>query len=313
MIYFEIKDLKVFENVDAKIFNKNNFRGTTNIATLGEENEESLIFIDLNLKNKKDILTKTKANLIICDPKTFNDYNLSSKCYIVAENPKLLFVKAINNILQQNNSLNKKGIDSTAKIHKDAKIHPNTFIGAHCYIGNCEIDEGTIIYSGCNIYDNVKIGKNVVIDSGVVIGSAGFGFVRDEEGIPHQFPQLGKVIIENDVEIGANTCIDRGALGDTIIHKGVKIDNLVQIAHNVEIGEYTYIMGHSAIAGSVKIGKNCWIAPSLILNKISIGDNVTIGFGSNVLKSVRSNTTVMGNPASQIEKYINIQHKLKKI
>ncbi len=88
---------------------------------------------------------------------------------------------------------------------------------------------------------------------------------------------------------------------------------MVQIAHNVEIGEYTYIMGHSAIAGSVKIGKYCWIAPSFILNKISIGDNVTIGFGSNVLKSVRSNTTVMGNPATQIEKYVNIQRKLKKM
>ena len=95
--------------------------------------------------------------------------------------------------------------------------------------------------------------------------------------MPHQFPQLGRVIIEDNVEIGANTCIDRGALDDTIIHKGVKIDNLVQVAHNVEIGRYTYIMGLTAIAGSVVIGERCWISPSRIINKVTIGTNCSIG------------------------------------
>jgi len=159
----------------------------------------------------------------------------------------------------------------------------------------------------------VKIGKNVIIDSGAVIGAAGFGFVRDIDGTPYQLPQLGSVIIEDDVEIGANACIDRGELDDTIIRKGVKIDNLVQIAHNVEIEKNTYIMGKTVIAGNVKIGEKCWIAPSLIMNDVKIGNNVTVGFGSVVLKSIKDNQTVMGNPAIQIEKYSKLQYKLRKL
>ena len=151
----------------------------------------------------------------------------------------------------------------------------------------------------------------MIIDSGAVIGAAGFGFVRDQSGVPHQFPQLGKVIIEDNVEIGANTCVDRGALDDTIIHKGVKIDNLVQIAHNVEIGEYTYVIANTVISGSVKIGKKCWIAPSQITNKVTIGNYVTVGFGSVVINSIPDNTVVMGDPAIPLDKYSKLQYKLK--
>lgn len=306
-----IDNLQIFETFGAEIFNESNFTRTTNIASINDADEDSLIFIDANAKNRESLISSTKANVIICNYETYLECNISTKCYIVTENPKLLFAQSVSYSMDEIDSVN-IGVHPTATIHKNAEIGENVLIGANCSIGDCKIGAGTIIHPGCHIYDGVAIGKNVIIDSGAVIGAAGFGFVRDKDGVPHRFPQLGGVIIGDDVEIGANTCIDRGALENTIIHKGVKIDNLVQIAHNVEIGKHTYIMGQTAIAGSVKIGSKCWVAPSYIINKIAIGDNVTIGFGAVVLKSVKNNTTVMGNPAILIENYAKLQYKLRK-
>jgi UDP-3-O-[3-hydroxymyristoyl] glucosamine N-acyltransferase len=307
-----IDDLKVFESFGAKIFNERNFIGVSNVASIKDANEHSLIFIDTNTKNIKSLISSTKANVIICNFETYTDCEILSKCFIVAENPKLLFAKSISFILKEIDPAY-IGIHPTTTVHRNTRVPENVFIGANCSIGHCKIGEGTIIHPGCHIYDGVIIGKNVIIDSGAVIGSAGFGFVRDEKGVPYRFPQLGGVIIEDDVEIGANTCIDRGALENTIIHKGVKIDNLVQIAHNVEIGKYTYIIGQTVVAGSTKIGERCWIASSFIINKIKIGNDVTIGFGSVVLKSVPSGATYMGDPAISLENYSILQYKLKKI
>lgn len=306
-----INSLEVFKKFRANIYNENIFDKTTNIASLKDANDESLIFIDSKIKNKESVISSTKAKVIICDYEAYINNDDKTKCFIVAENPKLLFAKAITQILKQNNSSN-IGIHLTAVIHPNANIDDNVFIGANCSIGNSKIGSGTIIHSGCHIYDGVTIGRNVIVDSGTVIGAPGFGFVRDEKGIPLRFPQLGGVIIEDDVEIGANTCIDRGALNDTIIRKGVKIDNFVQISHNVEIGKYTYIIGKTGIGGSVTVGENCWIATSDIKNKIKIGDNVTIGYGALVLRSVKSNSTVMGNPATSLENYSKLQYRLRK-
>ena len=312
MSEIKIDDLKIFELFGASIYNRNCFVKINHVSSVDVATEDSLVFLTGNIKNSTDKLQKTNARVIICNDETARNNIHLKKCFVVAENPKLFFSLLINHLLHEQKS--KKGlIYSSAIIHPLAKIHQNVSIGPNCSIGNCVIGEGTIIYSNCSIYDNVKIGKNVIIDSGAVIGAAGFGFVRDQNGIPHQFPQLGRVIIEDDVEIGANTCIDRGALDDTIIHKGVKIDNLVQIAHNVEIGQYSYIMGLTAIAGSVVIGEKCWIAPSKIVNKVVIGNNVTVGFGSVVIKSIPENSTVMGDPAISLENYSKQQYKLKKL
>lgn len=302
----------MFEKFGAQIINKNKFVPITNVQSALNADENSLVLIDPDIKDKIRLISNTKAKVIICDLKLDSTELYDDKCLIISENPILLFAKLINEI-------NRKEMEISYGIHPSTVVYPlnhipsNCFIGANCYIGKCEIGSGTVIYSGCHIYDGVKIGKNVIIDSGAVIGAAGFGFIRDIDGTPYPLPQLGSVIIEDDVEIGANTCIDRGKLDNTIIRKGVKIDNLVQIAYNVEIGRFTYIMGHTTIGGNVKIGEKCWIAPSFIMNKIKIGDNVTIGFGSIVLKSIKDNTIVMGNPATQLENYSNLQYKLRKL
>lgn len=311
MANIQIEDINIFESFGASIYNRNYFVKINHVSSVDVATEDSLIFLTGNLKKSTNLLNKTMARVVICNDETARNNIHLKKCYVVSDNPKLFFTLLINHIM--NERKRKKGqIDNSTFVHPLAKIHNSVTIGPNCSIGKCVIAEGTIIYSNCSIYDNVEIGKNVIIDSGAVIGAAGFGFVRDQSGVPHQFPQLGKVIIEDNVEIGANTCVDRGALDDTIIHKGVKIDNLVQIAHNVEIGRYTYIMGLTAISGSVVIGERCWIAPSKIKNKVTIGNDVTVGFGAVVLNSIPDNTVVMGDPAITLDKYSKLQFKLKK-
>ena len=153
--------------------------------------------------------------------------------------------------------------------------------------------------------DKCKIikGKNVQIGVNCSIGNDGFQYIKDVDGDLIKFPHFGNVILEDDVEIANNTCIDRGALSNTIIRRGVKIDNLVHIAHNVEIGENTQVIALSMIAGSVKIGKDCWISPSsCIKNQLTIGDNVLIGMGAVVISDVESNSIMVGNPAKLLRK-----------
>jgi UDP-3-O-[3-hydroxymyristoyl] glucosamine N-acyltransferase len=291
--------------------NESNFEPFSNIKPIDDATKNSLVFVDKNAKSKDRLIAETQACTVICDEVPHNEMIYKDKCLIVVDHPKLFFAKLAN---QQLSAFTPK-IDPAAIISVSAKISKSCYIGPHVVIGeHVEIGENTFIHSNCSIYDHVKIGRNVCIDAGCTIGAAGFGFVREEEsGRPVRFPQLGSVVIEDDVEIGANTCIDRGALQNTIIHRGVKIDNLVQIAHNVEINEYTYIMGATAIGGSTRIGKRCWISTSRLLNKITIGDDVTIGLGAVVLKHVPAGATFMGNPAMNIEDYVNIQYKLKKI
>lgn len=147
-------------------------------------------------------------------------------------------------------------------------------------------------------------GDNVVIGEHCSIGHDGYQYILDEDTDKLiKFPHYGNIILEDDVEIGNNVCIARGALSNTILRKGVKVDNLVHIAHNVDVGENTQIIAHAIIAGSVKIGKNCWIAPaSCIKNQVVIGDNVLIGMGAVVLKNVESNSVMIGNPAKLLRK-----------
>lgn len=173
-------------------------------------------------------------------------------------------------------------------IHRSAIIEPNGVI----------IGIQTRIESNVTIYGGVKIGMNCIIHAGAVIGCDGFGYERDRLE-PIKIAQLGGVIIGHGVEIGANACIDRGSLRDTIIGNSVKIDNLVHIAHNVEIGDGTLIVAGAVIAGGVSIGRNVWIAPCYIKENVRIGDGSVIGMGSVVLKDVPAGSTVYGVPAKE--------------
>ena len=190
-------------------------------------------------------------------------------------------------------------IGSFTTIGKDSKISDNCIIENQVFIGkNVEIGEGTRIYPGVKILDDTKIGKNCIIHCSCSIGSDGFGFAPNDDGSYKKIPQTGNVIIGDNVEIGSNSTIDRATLGSTIIHKGVKLDNQIQIAHNVEIGENTAIAAQSGIAGSTKIGRNCMIGGQVgIIGHLKIGDNVKIQAQAGVTSDIKSDSRVTGTPA----------------
>ncbi len=179
-----------------------------------------------------------------------------------------------------------------ANIEKNVKIHSN------CYIGkNVTIGENTIIYPNVNIYQNCKIGSNNIIHSGVVIGSDGFGFAPNSENNYDKISQIGNVIISDDVEIGANTTIDRATMGSTKIGKGVKLDNLIQIAHNVEVGDHTVIAAQAGIAGSSKIGRNCMIGgQTAVSGHLTIADEVKIAGQSGIASSIKQIGKIVQGP-----------------
>ena len=180
-----------------------------------------------------------------------------------------------------------------SKIGKNVKIHGQVYIGENVSIG-----DNTIIYPGVKIYNNSSIGLNCIIHSGTIIGSDGFGFNLDKEGNQVKVSHNGNVIIEDDVEIGSNCTVDRATLGSTIIKKGAKLDNLIQVAHNVVIGENTVIAALVGIAGSTTIGKNCMIGGQAgFAGHLKIGDRVRVQGKSGVLKNIKSDSSVMGTPA----------------
>ncbi|MFB6318857.1 UDP-3-O-(3-hydroxymyristoyl)glucosamine N-acyltransferase [Saccharicrinis sp. FJH54] len=196
-------------------------------------------------------------------------------------------------------------IDAFVSIGKNVKIHSGVEINANCSIGdNVTIGEDTVLYAGVKVYDGCRIGSNCVLHAGSVIGSDGFGFAP-QSGDYAKIPQIGNVIIEDYVEIGANTTIDRATMGSTIIRKGVKLDNLIQVAHNVEIGENTVIAAQSGIAGSTKIGKNCMVGGQVgFAGHINIPDNTKLAAQAGVANTVKGEGRILlGSPAIDILDY----------
>jgi UDP-3-O-[3-hydroxymyristoyl] glucosamine N-acyltransferase len=229
---------------------------------------------------------------------------------------------------------NKRGIEQPSFIGENATLGKDIYVGAFAYIGsntvigdgvkifpgayigdNVSIEDNTIINADVKIYHNCKVGKRVIIHAGVVIGADGFGFVPQADGAYKKVPQLGNVVIEDNVEIGANTTIDRATMGSTIIRKGVKLDNLVQIAHNVEIGEYTVIAAQTGISGSTKIGKHCMIGGQVgIVGHLHIADGVRINAQSGVAKSITNeNAAVTGSPAFDYNNSLRSQAIFRKL
>ena len=184
-------------------------------------------------------------------------------------------------------------LSDNVKIGNNVKIYPNVYIGE-----NVTIADNVVVFAGAKIYSDSIIGKECVIHSGVIIGADGFGFTPNEKGEYSKVPQTGNVILEDHVDVGAGTTIDRATLGSTILRKGVKLDNQIQIAHNVEIGEHTAIAAQTGIAGSTKIGKHCLIGGQVgIVGHITIGDRVRIQAQSGIGRNVKSDEVLQGSPA----------------
>jgi UDP-3-O-[3-hydroxymyristoyl] glucosamine N-acyltransferase len=228
----------------------------------------------------------------------------------------------------------KKGIHQTAVIEKSAVVGADVYIGAYSYIGeNCIIGEGCriypqvyigdgtrlgancLIYPGVKIYHECKIGNGCTIHAGSVIGADGFGFAPQSDSEFMKIPQIGNVILEDNVEVGANAAIDRATMGSTIIRKGVKIDNLVQIGHNVEIGENTVMAGQTGIAGSTKIGKNCMFAGQVgIAGHLKVADGTKAGAQAGIAGDIKvENSVILGSPALEYRTFLKSSVIIRKL
>ena len=283
-----------------------------NISKIEEGKPGSLSFLS-NPKYEKYIY-ETQASIILVN-KDFKPEKPVSATLVRVENAYEAFASLLELYMQskpQKTGINKLSsiredailgenvyvgdftvIESKAKIGNNVKIYPQVYIGE-----GVEVGEGTLIYAGVKVYEGCKIGKNCIIHSGTVIGADGFGFAPQSDKTYKKIPQIGIVIIEDNVEIGANTCIDRATMGATILHAGVKLDNLIQIAHNVEVGENTAMAAQTGIAGSAKLGKNIVIAGQVaIVGHISIGNDVKIGGQAGIIRDIKDGEMLQGSPA----------------
>lgn len=289
----------------------------SSVAKIEEGQENALSFI-ANPKYESYANTTNAGILLVNNTLQIN--NPSVKAIIRVEDPYLAFTKLLEFYQSQLNAAQKNNatISPNAVLAKSSSIGENCSIGALAYIGenssiganvviyptvyigdNCKIGDNTVLYAGVKIYSGCEIGKNCIIHAGAVIGSDGFGFAPKEDGSWQKIPQTGNVVIQDDVEIGANTCIDRATMGSTIIHKGVKLDNLIQVAHNVEIGENTAIAAQVGISGSTKLGKKILVGgQAAFTGHIKIADGAKIQARAAVKDNIsQENAQLAGVPA----------------
>lgn len=299
------------------------------VAKIEEGSEGALSFL-ANPKYEHYIYT-TGSSIVLVN-RTFIPSGEIKATLIRVENAYEAFASLLRLVDQARPR--KKGIHATAVIESTAKIGSDVYIGPYSYIGeNCSIGNGCSLYPHVYIGDNTRLGNNCTINPGVtiyhdcvigegciihagtVIGSDGFGFAPQSENEFMKIPQLGNVVLEDHVEIGANVAIDRATMGSTIIRKGVKLDNLIQIGHNVEIGENTVMAGQTGIAGSTKIGNNCMLAGQVgIAGHLKIADGTKIGAQGGILGDIREeNTVVLGSPAIEIKQFLRSSVVFKKL
>ncbi len=282
------------------------------LAKIEEGEQGSLTFL-ANPKYKSFIYT-TKASITIVNKDFIPEQEITTTL-IKVENAYESFTKILTYYHQVKN--NKLGVENPSFIADTATYGENCYIGAFAYIGenvvignnvkiypnayigdNVKLADNVVVFPGAKVYSECIIGNNCVINSGAIVGSDGFGFAPNSEGEFSKIPQTGNVILEDNVDVGAGTTIDRATLGSTIIRRGVKLDNQIQIAHNVEIGEHTVIAAQSGIAGSTKIGKHCMIGGQVgIVGHITIGNNVKIQAQSGIGRNIKDGEAIQGSPA----------------
>ena len=297
----------------------------SNVAKIEEAKQGDLTFLYLPAYDK--FFPATQASAIIV--KTGFSKSKNDITYIEVDSPEKAFFTILKKFFTPEFPLN--GIDPSAFIHPTAKLAENVAVGKNvvisygCIIGadtkvfhntvvsdNVSIGSGCLIHSNVSVRENCILGNRVIIHSGTVVGSDGFGYSPNEKGEYEKIPQIGNVIIEDDVELGSNVSIDRAALGSTIIKRGCKIDNLVQIAHNVILGEDTVVSAQTGVSGSTKIGRHCILAGQAgLVGHIELGDNVIITAQSGVSKSIPKPGYYSGSPAMEMRSYQKMQAQVR--
>jgi UDP-3-O-[3-hydroxymyristoyl] glucosamine N-acyltransferase len=317
---------EIAEKIQGKLIG-NGLTTISGIKSIEEANEGDITF--LIQKSFKKYLKHSKASAIIVG-EDIEPGEMDGKNGIISKNPALAYVRVAEMFLPKMS--HEKGaspaafIAANAEIAGDATIYPLAYIGEKAVIGKnatifpfahigngVTVGEETVIFPHVVVYDRTIIGKRVIVHGGAVLGSDGFGYIWD--GQKHaKIPQVGVLEIEDDVEIGANVAIDRASLGKTVIKRGTKIDNLVQIGHNVSIGENSIIISQVGIAGSVSIGKNVILAGQVgVRDHVVIGDNVKAAGGTGITKDVPANSLISGTPHMPHRDWLKLQSYIKNL
>lgn len=249
------------------------------------------------------LMRETGAGVVLC-PESSEVSTLADtgRTFVAVADPRLAFLRVVGRFFADKPE---RGIHPTAVIDAGAAVADDVYIGPFVWIArDCTVGEGSVIHAHVSLYPKTRIGRNVTVHAGTVIGADGYGYQRNERGELEKFPHIGGVVIEDGVEIGSNTSIDRGTLGDTVLRQGARIDNQVHIAHNVVVGRHAAVIANAMIGGSTTIGDGAWIAPSAcVRDRLSIGANATVGLGAVVVKDVPDGVTVIGAPARPADEY----------
>ena len=258
-----------------------------------------LTFCDRRGEEAVAMLRSTLAGAVICSSEVSVPSACDATTFIAVRDPRLAFVRAFRQWFAPPPP--EPGVHPTACVSRSASIHPTAHIGPFCFVGNSVVGAESILHGHNHIGDRVRIGTRVSIQAGAVIGMDGFGYQPTEADEWEKWPHIGGVSIGDDVEIGANACIDRGCLGDTVIEEGAKIGNVSHIAHNARIGRHAVIVNHVTISGSARIGPRTWVASNAcVANWVTVGRNATVGMCALVRHDVPDGTTVAGVPAREL-------------
>lgn len=300
-----IKKVRVKELIDSMheqyriLGNHNRYVGS--VYPIDKADDDSLCFCRTKGKRALETIRSSRAKVIICsDRLDFSEADYQDKTLIQVSNPRNTYGRLLSRHFLRRPE---PSIHPTAIVDEKARIGDEVYIGPQCYIGDCEIGDGAIIEGHVYVNNGTRIGRRVIIHPGVVIGTDALAFERDEEGKLVWFPQLGGVIIGDDVEIGANTHIARGPLprNDTIIGEGTKLDVLIEVGHGVRIGRHCNIVGLTVIMGHVTIGDYTMISSLVCIRQsVTIGNRVLVGMGSIVDKNIPGNVVATGSPAKPI-------------
>jgi UDP-3-O-[3-hydroxymyristoyl] glucosamine N-acyltransferase len=279
-----------------------------------EAREKSLSWVKSSLNDIDAVLKRSKASIILCDTKYQPDIELlQSKTFIQTDNPAITFLRVVKALFGRQYTY-QPGIHPTAIVGAQAKIGKNVYIGPFAIIGNCTIGDNCVIESHAKIHDHVQLGNHVLISEYCNIGGQGFGHILNENGILENMLHIGKVIIEDHVEIFPYTNVDRATLSNTVIGRHTKIDHFCHIGHNTKIGNNTVITAKVVLCGGSAVGGHSWIGVGAVIKEgIKVGNKVTVGMGSMVTKPIPDDIIVAGSPARELSELKKINSFLSKI
>jgi UDP-3-O-[3-hydroxymyristoyl] glucosamine N-acyltransferase len=301
MTSYGVADLRAHVGPDAIIVGESDAR-FDKVRSLKDADASTLAWIKVKLADRQSVLDSTSAGFIIA-PRDIDPTRAvaAGRCVALVDNPKLAFTRVVRALFLSPSLA--AGIHPSAVIAKGAEIAADVRVEPGAIIGCARIGAGSVIGARAMIGDGVTLGRNVVVGPGASVGVEGFGYTRDESGEWQHFPHLGTVVIEDDVAIGAHTCVVRGSLGDTVVERGAKIDNLVSIGHNSRIGARALIAANSVVGGSAVVEADAWLSPlAVVLNGVHVGARAVVGAGVVASKNVEESTTLVAPPARPLPK-----------